>query len=486
MSDTEHRVTRRALLLRAAAGATASMIAANVRTTVASAAPSPPTTRNQPATATASSSSPRRASDDGAGNESGSDMPAGWFDLALTLVRTTPGFSPPVAARAFAYLGITANEAIAGCVEGTRSLAGSLPGLTKPARLAGTRDERSSPGPAAVNAALARVVRRLFPTTAPANLAAIDALETSLAQQPRGARSSIAIDRAVRRGQRVADHVFEWSIADGGHDRFARNFPTDYVPPTGLGLWVATPPAFQRALQPTWGTNRCMVIGAGNAIQPGAPTPFSLDPASPFFDQAMEVFDTVNTPTDEQRAVALFWSDDPGATATPPGHWISIATQVLRSERASLAIAAKAYAAVGIAVNDAFVSCWSAKYRFNLLRPVTFVQRVIEPTWLPLLTTPPFPEHPSGHSVQSAAAAAVLTELFGDGYAFDDHTHDRRGLLPRSFASFDDAAAEAAVSRLYGGIHFRPAVELGMEQGRAIGAAVNALVRDERDEHDDA
>jgi membrane-associated phospholipid phosphatase len=187
--------------------------------------------------------------------------------------------------------------------------------------------------------------------------------------------------------------------------------------------------------------------------------------------------------SDEQRAIALFWSDDPVTTATPPGHWVSIATQVLRAERTSLATAVSTYALLGIAVNDAFIACWAAKYRFNLLRPVTFIQRLIEPGWLPLLTTPPFPEHPSGHSVQSAAAATVLAEIFGDDHAFTDHTHDGRGLLARAFASFDDAAAEAAISRLYGGIHFRPAIELGMAQGRAIGAAVNALGRD--DQRDD-
>jgi hypothetical protein len=473
MSTSEHRVTRRVLLSSAAVGATASVIATNARPAAAALA----------RTATNPTSPP--AHTDGEPMRRGSEVPTAWFDLALMLVRTTPGFSPPVAARAFAYLGIAANEAIAGRGDRPRSLAGALPGLTALARLAGNGDLRSSTAPAAVNAALARLSRLLFPTTSAANLAAIEALETKLAPRPSDGRAAIAIDRAVRWGQRIAEHVFAWSTTDGGHEGYAHNFPTDYVPPTGPGMWVPTPPAFQRALQPRWGANRCMVIGAGDAVQPVAPTPYSVNPASVFFDDAMEVFDTVNALTNEQRAIALFWSDDPAATSTPPGHWISIATQVLRAERASLLAAVTTYAAVGIAVNDAFVSCWSAKYRFNLLRPVTFIQALIEPTWLPLLTTPPFPEHPSGHSVQSAAAAAVLTERFGDRYAFDDHTHHQRGLPPRSFASFNDAAAEAAISRLYGGIHFRPAVELGIEQGRSIGAAVNALLGEQHDDDDD-
>jgi PAP2 superfamily len=253
-----------------------------------------------------------------------------------------------------------------------------------------------------------------------------------------------------------------------------RNFPP-YVPPTGPDLWVPTPPAFQSALQPSWGRNRCFAIAEGTAIPPGNHPAFSEQPGSAFRTEALEVYTTVNGRTPEQDAIARFWSDDPGATATPPGHSISITTQVLRREQASLARAAEAYARVGIAVSDAFVACWHQKYAYNLLRPVTYIQRLVDPSWLPPLATPPFPEYPSGHSVQSGAAFQVLTDMFGDGYAFVDYTHDSRGLAPRSFGSFLEAADEAAISRLYGGIHFRAAIVNGITQGRAIGRAVTAL-----------
>ena len=137
--------------------------------------------------------------------------------------------------------------------------------------------------------------------------------------------------------------------------------------------------------------------------------------------------------------------------------------------------AAETYARLGIAIADAFIACWHAKYVYNLLRPVTYLQTQVDPAWLPQLVTPPFPEHPSGHSVQSGAALTVLTDLFGDRYRFTDHTHDDRGLPPRSFRSFSDAAQEAAISRLYGGIHFRPAIELGLAQGNQIGQAASRL-----------
>jgi hypothetical protein len=202
---------------------------------------------------------------------------------------------------------------------------------------------------------------------------------------------------------------------------------------------------------------------------------YSEDPSSAFYAEALEVYETATAPTPEQLEIALFWSDDPGQTATPPGHSIAITTQVLRREEASLATAAEAYARVGAAVSDAFVACWHQKYVYNLLRPVSYLRRLFDPNWLSALVTPPFPEYPSGHSVQSGAAFQVLTDLFGSSYAFVDHTHDRRDLPPRSFSSFFEAAEEAAISRLYGGIHFRAAIDNGVEQGKCIGRAVRAL-----------
>ncbi|MGH9118043.1 MAG: vanadium-dependent haloperoxidase [Acidimicrobiales bacterium] len=159
---------------------------------------------------------------------------------------------------------------------------------------------------------------------------------------------------------------------------------------------------------------------------------------------------------------------------TPPGHSCAIAGQVLERENASLMRAAETFAKVGIAVNDAFISCWNAKYVYNLLRPVTYLQANVDAGWLPILTTPPFPEYPSGHSVQSGAAFQVLADLFGDDYRFVDRSNDDRRLPRRRFDSFTAAADEAGISRLYGGIHYRTAIERGLVQGRTIGAAVTA------------
>jgi len=399
----------------------------------------------------------------------GPDVATVWFDLALGLVRQTAGFTAPVASRAFGYAGVTLYEALVPGMPAYRSLAGQL------------NDLASAPGPSdpafhwptVANAALASILRSLFPTATPQNRSALDALEESFARSFRAMISPGIYRRSVVRGRNVAAHVFEWSKSDGGHEGYLHNFPP-YSPPEGPGLWVPTPPGFLPALQPFWGSNRPFALASGEECDPGPPLPYSVDRSSAFYSETLECYEVTSNLSPEQRTIALFWSDDPGLTATPPGHSVSILTQVVKGRAFTLDVAAEAYARVGIAVADAFVSCWNTKYRYNLLRPVTYIQREIDPAWSPLLVTPPFPEYTSGHSVQSAASAQVLTDLFGT-VAFTDHTYDDRGLAPRSFGSFFEAADEAAISRLYGGIHFSTAIALGLEQGRRVGRKVNAL-----------
>jgi hypothetical protein len=401
-------------------------------------------------------------------HEFDAEVATAWFDLSSELVRTTPGFSPPVASRAFGYAGLALYEALVPGMEDLRSLTGVLPGLTA---VPAAGRNRTYDWPSVANSALADVLRGLFPAS---RAAAISDLETRLnALMESGLPPGIR-DRSQERGRQVAAAVVEWSKSDGGHEGYLRNFPA-YTPPLGPGLWVPTPPGFQPALQPYWGANRCLTIASGASCPPGEHPAYSEDPGSAFYAEGLETYEAIRMLTPEQEEIARYWADDPGLTPTPPGHSISIATQVLRAEDASLAAAAETYAKVGIAVCDAFTACWHQKYVYNLLRPVTYIQRLIDPNWTPLLTTPPFPEYTSGHSVQSGAAFQVLTDLFGASYAFVDRTHEDRGLTPRTFGSFLEAADEAAISRLYGGIHFRAAIVNGVTQGRCVGSAVSAI-----------
>ncbi len=406
-----------------------------------------------------------------------SEVATDWFRLVLHLVQTTPGFSPPVASRAFGYLGVALYEALVPGMWGYRSLAHKLNSLPHFFSLF----NRACHWPSVANATLAASARSFFPTTSAANLAAIDALERSISETLSFDLPPGIAKRSVNRGRAVASHIYNWSKTDGGHEGYLRNFPDSYIPPVGDGLWIPTPPGFQRALQPYWGENRPFVLNSGVDHDPGPPPAYTTESDSTFYMEALEVFETVNNLTAEQEAIALFWADDPGATSTPPGHSLTILTQLLEDWDASLEVAAESYAKAGISVADAFISCWHCKYTYNLIRPISYIQQHpdFDPEWgtdsppLPV-TTPPFPEYTSGHSVQTGAFAQVMEDLFGD-LTFTDHTHDARGLAPRTFHSWSQMSAEAAISRLYGGIHFRSAIDLGVEQGRQIGREVSAI-----------
>jgi membrane-associated phospholipid phosphatase len=394
-----------------------------------------------------------------------------WFSLANELTRSTTGFTPPVASRAYAYMGVTLYESLVGGMPDHISLAGQLNGL--PVMPAPSNDEYD--WPTVANTALASMAQSMyggFTVETSTNVAAIDALEAEL-----GAEMTAAPDvakRSVDYGQAVADAIHLWSRGDGGDRGFSRNFPTTFFAASGPGLWEPTEPTFQNAMLPTWGKNRPFLSASVTACDPPAPPAYSEDPSSPAYEEAFEVYTTVAQADAEQRAIAAFWSDDPFATATPPGHSMSIATQALAQTESTLATAAEVYARLGIAVADAFIATWRVKFQYIYLRPITYVHDRIDESWTPLLITPPFPEYPSGHSVQSGAAAEVLTHVLGT-LAFEDRTQDALGLPPRSFSSFHEAAQEAAMSRLYGGIHFRSAIELGLLQGYCIGERVNAL-----------
>jgi hypothetical protein len=397
-----------------------------------------------------------------------------WSALALTLIRTTPGFSPPVASRALGYAGVALYETVVPGMPGYESLAGKLNGLP-PLPPADTSPGVQYHWPAAANAAMASISRFLFSNTSAGNMTAINDLEATLAAQFQAEAGSETFARSVARGQAIAQAIHDWSLSDGGAFGHLTNASPGYVPPVGPGLWVPTPPAFAPALQATWGENRTFVLPSGASCAAGPHPTFSTDPASAFYAEAVEVQTTGNNLTPEQMEIANFWADGAGTTATPPGHWFSILNQIAERDDLDLAVVAEAQCKLGLAVADGFIVCWNAKFLHNLMRPVTYIQANIQPGWTSFIGTPQFPEYTSGHSVQSGAAATVLTEMFGDDFAFTDDTHASLSFPSRSFNSFWDAANEAAISRLYGGIHFRSGIEVGVECGRAVGHAVNAI-----------
>jgi hypothetical protein len=324
---------------------------------------------------------------------------------------------------------------------------------------------------------MSAVVTEMFLNTGPSGQRALAAQRDKLDAATAEGVDPAVVDRSRAYGSAIAAHILAWAADDGGREIVNMGFPPDYKLVEGPGYWVPTNTIVQQQtpLLPEWGNNRPFAMPSKTECPVPATLPYSEDPASAFYKEAKEVYDTRNNLTPEQTEIARFWSDDPMLSWTPPGHWISILLQVFERDSIPLERSVEIMMRLSLAEADAFIGCWETKFEYNLIRPYTYIRRVIDPSWDTRINTPPFPEYTSGHSVASAAAATVLTAAFGEDFAFGDDTGVRDGLPRRSYESFWDAANEAGISRLYGGIHFRAAIENGLDQGRCIGQFAVAL-----------
>ena len=397
-----------------------------------------------------------------------------WFDTELELIKTTAGFTPPVASRALGYTGVTLYESIVESMPEYASLKAKLGySYSLPVYKANVKYY----WPAVANSALYTIISKLFSAATQQNLTAINSLYNNFHEQYATQVFKEDLTASEAYGKAVAEAIFEWSQTDGILYSFVNYNPNNYTVPTGEGAWVPTAPGFApKPLLPYWGENRpFMAINVGNECLPPALTTYnySTNPTSGFYQQAMEVYQTGKNLTPEQREIALYWNDG-GGSITPPGHNMNIATQMIRSKELSLEDAAIVYAKVGMAGADAFIACWKGKFKYNLMRPITFIQQNIDPNWTSTISTPPFPTYASGHATVSGATSMVLTALFGDNVSFTDRTHENQ-FGARQFSSFYAAATEAAASRLYGGIHYRMDNEIGLEKGKMIGKHIADL-----------
>jgi hypothetical protein len=396
------------------------------------------------------------------------------YRLVLDLVRHTATYSPPVASRAFAYFGVIAYEATASGRNDLTTLAGQLNGLASlPHRVSGQSYDEA----VVLDVALSAATGRFFDNTGPTGQRAMKALDARLSPEVVGWLPDDVADRSTAYGRALTDAVSTWADADNTGPIVNMGFPMTYPLNPAPGHWRPTSTIAQQQapLLPDWGRARPFAMPTGATCDLPPPLTFSTDKDSAFYREALEVRDTAANLDDERKAIARFWSDDAMLSTTPPGHWIQIAFQLFGKGRIPIDREVDLLARLSVVMADAFISCWTTKYEYDLIRPVTYIRANIDPAFNPILITPPFPEYPSGHSTQSAAAAEVMTQFFGDNYAFEDASHVRDGLPPRKFASFRAAADEAGISRLYGGIHFRAAVERGLSQGRCVAAYANAL-----------
>nr|WP_293843333.1 vanadium-dependent haloperoxidase [uncultured Arsenicibacter sp.] len=401
-----------------------------------------------------------------------------WASMHLRLLRQSAGFSPPVASRALGFAGVTMYEAAVPGISDRRSLAGQLQGLSSLPQIEAGKGYNWN---LSVNAGQAAILRSLHANASAAAKTAVDSLESALFTQFKSA-SQEENDRSTAFGKSVADAIFTWSKTDGGHEGYTRNFPADYSVPVGTGFWRPTENGQKIPMQPFWGRNRLFVASSSTMPVP-EPLAISTSPTSQYYAQYLEVYTKNMTLTQAEKEISIWWADDPSETFTPPGHSYNLARIAVKTSNANLGRSVEAFARVGMAVADAFVHCWKCKYAFMNERPYTFVRRAIDPSWVPFWPAPPFPGYTSGHATQSAAAATVLTGLFGDSFAFTDDSHVSRvrdtkrntDFKARSFKSFWESAEESAFSRFLGGIHTRQDNETGLREGRTLGRNINAL-----------
>lgn len=416
-------------------------------------------------------------------------VPKAWFEQLYVRVKgnqntagTTASTNPPKASRVFGCAGVALYEALRPGMSDHVTLQGQLNGLPEGAIPEPVNARHH--WPTVANSVLAAMARSFFVDAD--SVAAIDGLEDQFLTSFEADESQAVIDRSVQYGQDVAAAVITWMGDDGS---VAAETGCVFAPPIGPseGGWEPIAPATGLGLLPCWGDVRCFgLVNSAECVPFGAPA-YSEDPTSEFYGYALLVYNVGESLTTEQTTIGQYWNDAPSSPSamgagTPPGHWMSITGIVLENEGRSLDAAAEAYARVGIALADAFYACWQTKFETYIKRPRTYVNQVLDDaipaaaTWTPLIGTPNFPTYTSGHSTQSGAAATVLMDFFGP-VDFVDTTHStlnpELGFTDRSFTSFIEAANEAAISRLYGGIHYTFDNVDGVTQGSCIGALHN-------------
>lgn len=387
----------------------------------------------------------------------------------LTEVIIHDVFSPPVSSRIYAYTSIAAYETIRFDKKGYPSIAKDLHGF---AALPEPEKNKS------YNYLLAAT--KAFFTVAEKITFSADTLnhyQDKVYGDFKTLLDAGTYERSLAFGSAIGKKILERSTID--NYKQTRGMPK-YLGSDEQGKWRPTPPDYLDAAEPYWSMILPLSIDSTGQFKCPAPIPYSTDKKSLFYQSVNEVYTIGVNLTDEQKTIAKYWDDNPfvmehtghlmygNKKITPVGHWIGIAGIATNMKKLDAVEIAQTYALTSTAIFDAIIACWKEKYTSYQIRPITVINEVIDRNWLPFLQTPPFPEHTSGHSGISASAATVLTAKLGDNFAFLDTCDFNYIGMKRNFTSFNQAALEASVSRVYGGIHYRHGVDAGAIQGRQI------------------
>jgi hypothetical protein len=386
------------------------------------------------------------------------------------------GFAPIVASRNYAYANIAAYECIAaGYPKEYNSLAGQINGLTTMPK-ADTAKQIDFEFAALL--AFCKVGEAVtFPEGSMKEY--VDSLKKFA---DKTGMPSAMLDNSVAFADSIGKAILTWSKKDNyAQTRSASRYTVLDSP----GRWVPTPPAYASALEPHWREIRTIVIDSANQFMPPRPVPFNItNKSGAYYKQVMAVKNAVDSLTDEQKHIAEFWDDLGGKLNvvghiqfvtkkfSPPGHWMNIVGIASKKAKASFRKTVAAYTLTSICMFDGFIQCWDEKFRSNMIRPETVINKYIDQDWRPYLQTPPFPEYTCGHSTVSSAAAEALTKMYGENFNYTDTSELEFGIANRSFTSFKQAAEENNMARFYGGIHFHPSCLVSTTYGQKVGSFI--------------
>lgn len=392
----------------------------------------------------------------------------------LTDIMVYDIFAPPVASRIYAYTSLAAYEAARHEKSGYTSITSRLkgfPAMPEPA------PQQQIDYSLASSRAFCEVAKKLVFSSDRME----DYEQKIEAKYRTSGRPASVISRSIDFGNQIAAAILKRASIDRYKE--TRGMPR-FTVLNKEGFWQPTAPDYMDAVEPWFGKLLPFVLDSSRQFKPSGPYAYSMDKRSMYYKDLMEVYQTGLHMTPEQKEIGGFWDCNPFVghhtghlmfatkKISPGGHWIGITGIACKKIHADLARSASIYAWVSVALFDGFISCWQEKYEAGTVRPETVIQQKLSDAWKPLLQCPPFPDYPSGHSVISAAASVILEKMIGTKFTYTDSVERMYGLKPRVFQSFDQAAREATISRLYGGIHERKACTDGFKQGEAIGQLV--------------
>lgn len=391
----------------------------------------------------------------------------------LTQVIIYDVFTPPVSSRIYVYASLASYEAIRHMQPEAKSITEKLHGFSPmPLPVAGKKYDFTL---AATKAFFTSVRKMVF------SVDSLNQHELSVYESFKQTLDKETYDRSIAFGEAVGKQILARAMNDGYIK--SRGKPK-YLGSNEPGKWRPTPPDYLDGVEWCWNTMKPLVLDSAAQCKPTPPPAYSTDTSSMFYREAKEVYTIGKNLTEEQRTIAKYWDDNPfviehsghmmfgNKKITPGGHWMGIAAIAAKQSKVDPVAAARGFALTAVALYDGFIACWDEKYRSSVVRPVTVINELIDKNWMPFLQTPPFPEYTSGHSTITAAAAAVLAELYGKNYAFLDTSDLAYIGMQRQFNSFEEAADEASISRVYGGIHYKNSVDQGSGAGKKVGQLI--------------